>query len=153
LAFCSYAPGVVIPLRPFFGVMGVAPKRGEKRPAAIPEYFGGNMDNKELVVGTTLYLPVQAEALLQFFVRKDLKIERPIAETPTHWITMGFHKDLDEAAKTALRDAVRFLSWNKGLTPDDALAIASLAVDFRITQIVDGNKGIHAMIPKGIFRN
>lgn len=177
-----FGPGVIIPLRPFFGVMGVAPKRGEKRPAAIPEYFGGNIDNKELVTGTTLYLPVQvegalfscgdvhaaqgdgevsgtaietaaAEALLQFFVRKDIKIERPLAETPTHWITMGFHQGLDEAMRMALQDAVRFLCWNKGLTPDDALALASLAVDFRVTQIVDGNKGIHAMIPKGIFKN
>jgi acetamidase/formamidase len=159
----------------------VAPKPGEKRPAGIPDYFGGNMDNKELVAGTTLYLPVSAkgalfsagdahavqgdgevdvtaietameEAVLQFLVRKDMKIERPMGETGSHWITMGFHKDLNEAVKIALRDAIRFISQTKGLTPGEAYALSSLAVDLRVTQIVDGHKGIHAMIPKAIFR-
>ncbi|NWF53411.1 MAG: acetamidase/formamidase family protein [Syntrophaceae bacterium] len=176
-----FAPGIVIPLKPFFGNMGVAPRPGEKRPAAIPDYFGGNMDNKELVAGSILYLPVQVpgalfsagdahaaqgdgevnvtaietamkEAVLQFFVRKDMKIERPMGETPTHWITMAFHPDLDEATETALRDAIRFLSETRGLTPDEAYSLCSLAVDLRITQIVDDNKGVHAMIPKSIFR-
>jgi len=177
----TFAPGIIVPLRPFFGVMGVAPKPGEKRPAAVPDYFGGNMDNKELIAGTTLYLPVNVagalfscgdahaaqgdgevsvtaietavrEAVLQFVIRKDLSIERPMAETPTHWVTMGFHQDLNEAAKIALRDAVRFLSQTKGLSPDDAYALASIAVDLSVTQLVDGNKGVHAMIPKGIFQ-
>jgi len=177
----TFAPGVVIPLRPFLGVMGVAPKPGEKRPAAVPDYFGGNMDNKELIAGTTLYLPVNAkgalfstgdahaaqgdgevnvtaietameEAVLQFIVRKDMKLERPMIETPTHWIATGYHKDLDEAVKIALRDAIKFISKTKGLTPDDAYALCSIAVDLRVTQIVDGNKGIHAMIPKAIFK-
>ncbi len=177
----TFAPGVVIPLKPFFGVMGVAPRAGEKRPSAIPDYFGGNMDNKELVPGTTLFLPVivpgalfsagdahavqgdgevnvtaietaMMEAVLQFYVRKDMKIERPMAETPHHWITMGFHEDLDEAVKIALRDAIQFLSQTKGLTLGDSYALCSLAVDLRVTQIVDGHKGIHAMIPKAIFK-
>jgi acetamidase/formamidase len=177
----SFAPGVVIPLRPFLGVMGVAPRHGERQPAGAPGYFGGNMDNKELTAGSTLYLPVSVkgalfsagdahavqgdgevnvtaietameEAVLQFFVRKDLNLQRPMGETETHWITMGFHKDLDEAAKIALRDAIRFISQNHGLSPDDAYSLSSLAVDLRVTQIVDGEKGIHAMIPKAIFR-
>jgi len=177
----TFAPGIFIPLRPFLGVMGVAPRPGEIRPAAVPDYFGGNMDNKELVAGATLYLPVNVkgglfstgdahaaqgdgevnvtaietaltEGVLQFFVRKDIQIERPMAETPTHWITMGFHQDLDEAVKIALRDAIQFLVKTKGLTSEDAYALASLAVDLRVTQIVDGNKGIHAMIPKNIFK-
>jgi len=177
----TFARGVVIPLKPFFGVMGVAPKPGEKRPAAEPDYFGANMDNKELVAGTKLYLPVHVpgglfsagdahaaqgdgevnvtaietamkKAILQFVVRKDMKIERPMAETKTHWITMGFHRDLDEAVKIALRDAIQFLSKTKGLTPDDAYSLASMTVDLRVTQIVDRNKGIHAMIPKSIFK-
>jgi acetamidase/formamidase len=176
-----FAPGVVIPLRPFMGVMGVAPRPGEKKPAAVPDYFGGNIDNKEMVAGTTLYLPVNVEgalfstgdahavqgdgevnitaietameeAVFQFVVRKDMKLERPMGETPTHWITMGFHQDLDEAVKIALRDAIRFISRTQGLTPDEAYSLSSLAVDLRVTQIVDGNKGIHAMIPKGIFK-
>jgi acetamidase/formamidase len=177
----TFAPGIVIPLRPFLGVMGVAPKPGEKRPAAVPDYFGGNIDNKELVAGTNLYLPVNApgalfstgdahavqgdgevnvtaietamdEAVLQFVVRKDMKLERPMVETPTHWIATGYHKDLNEAVKIALRDAIQFISKSKGLTADDAYALCSLAVDLRVTQIVDGNKGIHAMIPKAIFK-
>ncbi len=177
----AFGPGIVIPLKPFLGVMGVAPKPGEKRPAAVPDYFGGNMDNKELVAGTTLYLPVNApgalfstgdahavqgdgevnvtasetameEAVLQFVVRKDMKLERPMVETPTHWIATGYHKDLNEAVKIALRDTIQFLSKNKGLTADDAYALSSLAVDLRVTQIVDGNKGIHTMIPKAIFK-
>ena len=176
-----FEPGIVVPLRPFFGVMGVAPRPSEKRPAAVPDYFGGNMDNKELVAGTILYLPVNAngalfstgdchavqgdgevnvtaietaaeEAVLQFVVRKDIKLERPMAETSTHWITMAFDRDLDEAVKIALRDAIRFISGAMGLTPDNAYSLASLAVDLRVTQIVDTNKGIHAMIPKEIFK-
>ncbi len=150
-------------------------------PAAVPGYFGGNMDIKELVAGATLYLPVSAkgglfstgdahaaqgdgevnvtaietamdEAVFQFVVRKDMKLEGPMAETDTHWITTGFHKDLNEAVKIALRGAIQFISQTKGLTPDDAYSLCSLAVDLRVSQIVDGNKGIHAMIPKSIFK-
>jgi acetamidase/formamidase len=159
--------------------MGVAPRPGERRPSGVPDYFGGNMDNKELGEGTTLYLPVNVrgalfsagdahaaqgdgevnvtaaesalrEAGLQFMVRKDIRLERPMAETTTHWITMGFHRDLDEAAKIALRDALTFLG-TRGLSPDDAYAVASLAVDLRVTQVVNGNKGVHTMIPKAIL--
>ena len=175
-----FAPGVILPLAPFLGVMGVAPKPGERMPAAIPGYFGGNIDNKELQEGATLFLPVSApgalfsagdahaaqgdgevnvtaietaleEAVLQFVVRKDMQLERPLAETPSHWIAMGFDPDLDEAAKMALRDAIRFLVENKGFAPDEAYAFASVAVDLRVTQIVDTNKGVHAMIPKRVF--
>jgi acetamidase/formamidase len=176
-----FSPEISIPLKPFFGVMGVAPRQGEGKPAGIPDYFGGNIDNKELVAGTTLYLPVNVkgalfsagdvhaaqgdgevnmtaietaleEGVLHFVVRKDMKLERPMGETETHWITMGFHKDLNDAVKIALRDAIQFLVRTKGVTPNDAYALCSMAVDLRITQIVDGNKGIHAMIPKSIFK-
>lgn len=177
----TFAPGITLPLAPFLGVMGVAPRPGERRPAAVPDYFGGNIDNKELREGATLFLPVSVpgalfsagdahaaqgdgevnvtaietaleEAVLQFIVRKDMQLQRPLAETPTHWITMGFHADLDEAAKIALRDAIRFLTDVKGMASDDAYAFASVAADLHVTQIVDTNKGIHAMIPKGVFR-
>jgi acetamidase/formamidase len=175
------APGVSVPLRPFLGVMGVAPRPGDRKRAAVPDYHGGNIDLKELTVGSTLFLPVWApgalfstgdahaaqgdgevnvtavetamkRAVLRFDVRKDMKLERPLAETPTHWITMGFHADLDEALHTALRDAVAFISGTHGLSPDDAYAVASVAVDFHVTQVVNGTKGIHAMIPKAPFR-
>jgi acetamidase/formamidase len=175
-----FSPGVTLPLAPFLGVMGVAPRPGERMAAAIPGYFGGNLDNKELREGARLYLPVSVsgalfsagdahaaqgdgevnvtaietaleEAVLQFVVRKDMRLERPLAETPSHWMTMGFDPDLDAAAKTALRDAIGFLVRIQGLTADEAYAFASVAVDLRITQIVDTNKGVHAMIPKRPF--
>jgi len=177
----EFKPGITLPLRPFLGTMALSPRPGEKRPSAIPDYFAGNMDNKELIVGTTLFVPVNVpgalfmaadshglqgdgevcmtaaetyfkEVELQFIVRKDMKLDRPMAETPTHWITMGFHQDLNEAMRIALRDAVAFLSTTKGLTKEEAYSLCSLAVDFHVTQVVDGNKGIHGMIPKSIFK-
>ena len=74
-----------------------------------------------------------------------------MAETPTHWITMGFHPDLDEAARIALRGAVAWLVQTRGLGRLEAYSLCCLAVDMRITQLVDGNKGVHAMIPKELF--
>ena len=177
----EFKPGITLPLRPFLGTMALSPKPGEKRPPAVPDYFAGNMDNKELVVGTKLFVPVNVpgalfmaadahglqgdgevcitaaetyfkEVELQFIVRKDMKLERPMAESPTHWITMGFHQDLNEAMRIALRDAITFLSDSKGLSKEEAYSLCSLAVDFRVTQVVDGNKGIHGMIPKSIFK-
>jgi len=177
----EFKPGIVIPLNPFFGTMAVSPRPGERINSALPGYYAGNMDNKDLVAGTTLYIPVSVagalfmatdahgsqgdgevnitgletyidEAVMEFIVRKDMKLERPMAETPTHWITMAFHTSLDEAMKIALKDAIDFLVDNKGLTINEAYALCSVAVDFRVTQVVDGNKGIHAMIPKAIFK-
>ncbi|MGI6253342.1 MAG: acetamidase/formamidase family protein [Aminivibrio sp.] len=176
----EFVPGVTVPVRPFLGAMAVAPREGEVLPPAVPGYFGGNMDNKELVEGTTLYLPVNVpgalfmaadahaaqgdgevsiaaaetyfeETELQFVVRKDMKLTYPMAESPTHWITMGFHKDLDEAMKIAIRESIAFLMAEKGLSREEAYSLCSLAVDFHVTQVVDGDKGIHGMIPKAIF--
>lgn len=176
----DFSPGITIPLRPFMGVMGVAPGKPGRHSTAPPDEFGGNIDCNELVAGTTLYLPVFVpgalfvtgdahaaqgngevcltaletavdKAVFQFVVHKDRTLSRPLAETPTHWITFGFHPDLNEAAKIALRDMVTFLSEHKGLTRLDAYSLSSIAADLRVTQLVDGNKGIHAMMPKTIF--
>jgi acetamidase/formamidase len=176
----EFLPGITIPLRPFLGTMGVSPKPGERRPPAVPDYFAGNMDNKELVAGTTLYIPVNVpgalfmaadahavqadgevcitgietaleEVELEFIVRKDMKLDLPMAETPTHWITMGFHQDLNEAMRIALREAINFISTNKNMSREEAYMLCSMVVDFRVTQIVDGNRGIHSMIPKSVF--
>jgi acetamidase/formamidase len=175
-----FADGIDIPMRPFFGSMGVAPPEASGRISSLPPWFhAGNIDNKELVEGTTLYLPVHAKGALfeagdghagqgngevdvtaletaltgtfQFIVRKDMHLNWPRAETPTHYITMGLHQDLAEAAKLAIREAIEFLVSEKHLSRDDAYMLASVAVDFDITQLVDGNKGVHAMIPKNIF--
>ncbi len=175
-----FAPGIDIPMRPFFGSLGVAPPEANGRINSAPPWIhAGNLDNRELVEGTTLYIPVHAKGALfeagdghagqgngevditaletaltgtfQFVVRKDMHLKWPRAETPTHFITMGLHEDLTEATKLAIREAVDFLVTEKHLSRDDAYMLASVAVDFDITQLVDGNKGVHAMIPKSIF--
>ncbi len=174
-------PGVVIPLNPFLGIMGVAPTpKSGKVSSEVPGVHGGNLDNKELVAGTILYLPVHVrgalfsagdghaaqgdgevnvcaietflKGTLQFFVRKNKELKWPRAETPTHFITMGFHEDLDVAAKLAVMEMLEYLVQEKGLCPEDAYMVTSLIVDFRVTQLVNGVKGIHAMLPKRIFR-
>jgi acetamidase/formamidase len=175
-----FADGIEIPLHPFFGSMGVAPPEVSGRISSAPPWIhAGNLDNKELVAGTTLYIPVHARGALflagdghagqgngevditametsligtfQFFVRKDMKLRWPRAETPTHYIMMGLHEDLNEATKMALREMIDFLVTEKHLTRDDAYMLSSVAADLNITQLVDGNKGAHAMIPKAIF--
>lgn len=173
-----FAPGIEIPLRPFFGSMGVAPAGG-KIDTAPPFVHAGNLDNKELVAGTTLYIPVAAKGALfqagdghaaqgngevditaletylsgtfRFVVHKDRRLIWPRAETPTHYISMGFSKDLKEATTLALRDMIAFLMEEKKLSRDDAYMLSSVAVDMEITQLVDGNVGVHAMLPKKIF--
>jgi acetamidase/formamidase len=173
-----FAPGIEIPLRPFFGSMGVAPAGG-KIDTAPPFVHAGNLDNKELVAGTTLYIPVAAKGALfqagdghaaqgngevditaletylsgtfRFVVHKNRHLLWPRAETPTHYISMGFSKDLKEATTLALRDMIAFLMEEKKLSRDDAYMLSSVAVDMEITQLVDGNVGVHAMLPKKIF--
>jgi acetamidase/formamidase len=173
-----FAPGIEIPLRPFFGSMGVAPAGG-KIDSAPPFAHAGNLDNKELVAGTTLYIPVAVKGALfqagdghaaqgngevditaletylsgtfRFVVHKDRHLVWPRAETPSHYISMGFSKDLKEATELALRDMIAFLVEEKHLSRDEAYMLASVAVDMEITQLVDGNVGVHAMCPKKIF--
>ncbi len=169
--------GLEIDLAPFFGVMGVAPPPVYGACTSIvPREFGGNMDLKELVAGTTLYLPIWTEGALfsvgdghgvqgdgevcvtaletalagtfRLTLRRDLKFTLPRAETPSHHITMAFNEDLDDAAKDALREMIILIGERMGLDAADSYMFASLAVDMRVTQLVDGNKGIHAMLPK-----
>jgi acetamidase/formamidase len=175
-----FADGIEIPLHPFFGSMGVAPPDVSGRISSAPPWIhAGNLDNKELVAGTTLFIPVHARGALflagdghagqgngevditametsligtfQFIVRKDMHLRWPRAETSTHYITMGIHEDLNEATKAALREMIDFLVTEKHLNRDDAYQLSSVAADLDITQLVDGNKGVHAMIPKAIF--
>jgi acetamidase/formamidase len=173
-----FGPGIEIPLRPFFGSMGVAPAGG-KIDSAPPFAHAGNMDNKELVAGTTLYIPVAVKGALfqagdghaaqgngevditaletylsgsfRFIVHKNRRLLWPRAETPTHIITMGFSPDLKTATEHALRDMLDYLVTEKHLSRDDAYMLASVAVDMEITQLVDGNVGAHAMLPKKVF--
>ncbi len=175
-----FAPGIEVPLRPFFGSIGVAPPPSAGRvDSAPPGVHGGNLDNKELVAGTTLYLPVHAPGALleigdghaaqgngevditaietslvgtfRLVVRKDLRLKWPRAETPTHFIAMGMDKDLVTATKMAVRQAIEFLTETRGLSRDDAYMLVSVACDVDTTQLVDGNVGAHVLIPKSIF--
>src|SRR5271168_1502380 len=175
-----FGPGIDLPLKPFFGSMGIAPPAAAGRVnSAPPGIHAGNLDNKELVAGTTLFIPVHAPGALfevgdghagmgngevditametsltgvfQFIVRKDMHLKWPRAETPTHWITMGLDPDLTQAARICALETIDFLMSEKKLSREEAYALASVAVDFDITQLVDGTKGVHAMIPKSIF--
>ena len=157
--------------------MGVAPTA--RVSSTPPGRHAGNLDNKELVEGTTLFIPVQVEGALfevgdghagqgdgeadqtaletsltgefRFVVRKDMKLNWPRAETPTHWIAMGLDEDLNKAVRLAVDEAANFLVDQKGLSRADAYTLISTGVDLHITQLVDQTKGVHAMIPKRIF--
>ncbi len=175
-----FAPGIDLPLKPFFGSMGVAPPESAgKVNSAPPGIHAGNLDNRELVAGTTLFIPVHAPGALfeigdghagqgngevditaletsltgvfQFIVRKDMHLKWPRAETPTHYIAMGLDPDLTQAARLAALETIDFLVNEKKLSRDDAYALTSVAIDLEITQLVDGTKGVHAMIAKSLF--
>jgi acetamidase/formamidase len=101
---------------------------------------------------TITALETSLDGTLKFVVRKDRKLRWPRAETPTHYITMGLSEDLNEAAKSAVREMIDFLADEKRLSRDDAYMLASIAADISITQLVDGTKGVHMMIAKSVFR-
>ena len=169
--------GQEIPLRPFFGVMAVAPPAAwGVIPTPPPRRNGGNMDNKELVAGTTLYLPIFTDGALfsvgdghgaqgdgevcitaietglvgtfKLTARDDMKLEWPMAETPTHVITMAFDPDLDDCVVIALRQMLDLVCARAGLDRYQAYTLLSLAADLRITQVVNGSKGVHVMLEK-----
>jgi len=171
--------GVRVPLRPHFGVMGVAPREDGKVNSIPPGDFGGNVDDWRIGPGATMYYPVQndgalffvgdphmaegdgelsgtaiessANGLLRLTVRHDLTTDSPLLETATHWYTHGFGSDLDEAMRSAARRMLDFLVRTRGLSRDDAYSLLSVAADFGITQVVDQRMGVHAGIPKQVF--
>ncbi|MBV8133378.1 MAG: acetamidase/formamidase family protein [Alphaproteobacteria bacterium] len=145
-----------------------------------PGPHGGNLDLRELAEGSVLYLPVwqpgaliytgdshavqgdgeisltaletrMQEVLIRVVLHKQKNFQWPVAETATHWITVGLDKDLNNAMTLAARNAVDFLASRAKLTPHDAYALCSIAVSFRVTQVVDIVRGVHAMIPKSLF--
>ena len=175
-----FIDGIEIPLRPFFGSMGVAPPKDAGRWNSAPPWIhAGNMDNKEMTAGTTLYIPVYVNGalfevgdghaaqgngevdgtaietalsgLLQFVVHKHQKLAWPRAETPTHFLTMGSDKDLTTATRIATREMITYLMEERKLSQADALMLASMAMDLSITQLVDGFVGVHAMLSKSLF--
>jgi acetamidase/formamidase len=173
--------GLELPLKPFFGIMAVAPPPAWGPVASPPpRRNGGNMDNKELVAGATLYLPIHVDGALfsvgdghgvqgdgevcitaietgligtfELHVRSDMTLEWPLAETPTHVITMAFDPDLDDAVVIALRDMIKLICARTGISREDAYTLCSLAADLRVTQVVNGAKGIHVMLEKTHLR-
>lgn len=173
--------GTELPLAPFFGVMGTAPPPAWGRVTSlVPRAFGGNLDNKEMVAGATIFLPVFVEGGLfscgdghaaqgdgevcvtaietalqgrfTFILRKDLSFVYPRGETPTHHITMGMDPDLDRCAEMALRDMIVLIGEVAGLSREDAYTLCSIAADLRVTQTVNGSKGVHCMLAKSLLR-
>lgn len=172
--------GVSIPVRPFFGSIGVAPPRLRGRiNSTAPGYHVGNLDNKELVEGTSLFLPVHVPGgllsigdghaaqgdgevsgtaietslygTIEIHLRREQTLTWPRAETPTHYMSMGLDPDLDEAARMATREMVDFLVRHRGMDRADAYILCSVALDLRVTQLVDGTKGVHGMLAKSLF--
>lgn len=181
---CRLSYGVELKLSPFFGVMGVAPRPGYGTISTVqPREHGGNMDNKEVGEGSTLFLPVWAPGGLfsagdghgvqgdgevcinalemcltgtfTFTLHKQVggtpALLYPRAETATHYITMGMNEDLDIAMKTALREMIAFICGRSNLSRQEAYQFCSLAVDFHVTQTVNGEKGVHGLLKKGLL--
>ena len=175
-----FAPGIEVPLHPFFGSMGVAPPASFGRyDSAPPTINGVNMDDKALVAGTTLFLPVYAPGALfqagdghaaqgngevditaletsltgtfRFILHKGVKTPYPRAETPDAYIAMGFDDDLSNATRKALRNMIDFLVTEKSMSRDDAYMLVSVAGDVEVTELVDRNKGVHVVLPKHLF--
>ena len=169
--------GLELPLRPFFGVMAVAPPPGWGMVSTLPpRRNGGNLDNKELIAGTILYLPVHVEGAnfsvgdghgvqgdgevcvtaietglvgtFKLTLRDDMTLGWPQAETPDTVITMAFDPDLDDCARTALSLMIDLVVARTGLTRPEAYMLCSLQADLRITQLVNGNNGVHCVLPK-----
>jgi acetamidase/formamidase len=172
--------GLDLPLAPFFGVMAVAPPPQWGAVSTLPpRRNGGNLDNKELVKGTTLYLPIHVDDALfsvgdghgvqgdgevcvtaietgligtfELHVRDDMSLDWPMAETPTHIMTMAFDPDLDDCVVIALRDMIALICRRTYLSREQAYTLCSLAADLRVTQVVNGNKGIHVMLEKKLL--
>ena len=175
-----FSDSIDIPLHPFFGSMGVAPPAEAGRwNSAPPWVHAGNLDNKELTAGSSLFIPVFAKGALfeigdghaaqgngevditaietslkgtlQFILHKNKELSWPRAETATHIITMGTDRDLNKATHIAVRQMIEYLMKEKGMGKADAYMLCSVAVDVNITQLVDGNVGVHAMLPKKLF--
>jgi acetamidase/formamidase len=170
---------VVVPLRPHFGVAGVAPREAGRVNSIPPGEFGGNVDNWRFGPGAAMYYPVfhpgalcylgdphmaegdaelsgtaieaSANAVVQLTLHERLRFASPMLETPTHWIAHGFDADLNRAMRSAARALLDFLVDHRGLSRDDAYSLVSVAGDFGVTQVVDQRQGVQGMIAKSLF--
>jgi acetamidase/formamidase len=173
--------GRSVTMRPFMGVMGMPPAEPGVHPTSPPRPTGGNIDCKGLVAGSSLFLPVAVagglfstgdghaaqgdgevgetaiecpieRCDLTFVIHPDLEISTPRARTAEGWMTLGFHEDLGEAMFLALDAMLDLMGAQYGMGRAEALAMASVTVDLRVTQIVNGMKGVHAVLPFGAIR-
>ena len=171
--------GISIPIRPIFGIMGVA--TDELLSSIPPGNHGGNIDNPELVAGSSLFLPIflpgalfslgdghaaqgdgevcgtaietSMNGKIQLTIRKDIKLTSPMVETATDIITTGYASTLDEALQLALHNMVDFIVSKIGISEKEAYCLCSMAVNFRVTQVVNSpQKGIHGLLPKSLFQ-
>lgn len=174
--------GTTVALRPFLGVLGMPPPEAGRHSTTPPRIYGGNIDCKELVAGSTLYLPIPVEGalfsfgdghaaqgdgevsgtaiecpmdrvVLRFGLRDDWNLTTPVADTPSGRLTLGLGGTLDEAAFAALEAMFTLLERLHGFSRPDAIALASVAVDLRITQIVNQTVGVHAVLAPGAIRS
>lgn len=180
--------GIEVPLRPFMGIVGVAPDTSEMVNSIPPNTYGGNLDVKRLMTaGSTVFYPVKVPGALlytsdghaaqgngevsltaietsqtptfQVIVHKEERLreecvpllKNPWGETPDSWIVTGIDKNLDEALQEAVRETISFLTQTRGLSAEDAYSLASIGIDFEVSQVVDINKGVHAVIHKHLF--
>lgn len=180
--------GIEVPLKPFMGIVGVAPDTSEMVNSVPPDTYGGNLDVKRLMTaGSTAFYPVQVPGALlytsdghaaqgngevsltaietsqtptfQLILHKKDRLQQehvpllknPWGETEDAWIVTGINEDLDEAMKEAVRETISFLSQTRNLSAEDAYSLASIGIDFEVSQVVDINKGVHATIHKHLF--
>ena len=173
--------GHALELSPFMGVMGMPPNEPGIHSTGPPRIWGGNLDCKELVTGSTLFLPIPVPGALfstgdghaaqgdgeasgtaiecpmervdlTFYLRDNLPLSTPRAKTAEGWLTLGLHEDLNQAMVLALNAMLDLMSEQFELQRKEALALASLVVDLRITQVVNGVRGVHAVLPHGAVR-
>jgi acetamidase/formamidase len=179
--WANFDDNIKVPLGPFMGIMGVAPDKSvaARVGSRAPGNFGGNVDLKEMLPGSRMFIPVHVKGAFyftgdahaaqgdgeitgpaietamtttqQFIVHKNMKLKYPWFETPTHYIVMGLNEDLDLAMKMAMQETVDWLVANKGLNKGEAYSLAAVAVSYRNTVIVNGNLGMHGMIPKSLW--
>ncbi|GAC1408566.1 MAG: hypothetical protein NVSMB64_16980 [Candidatus Velthaea sp.] len=178
--YVEFNADIKLELKPFQGTFGVAAPGGQPVSSVAPGPHAGNIDVKEMTAGSTLFIPVwhdggliftgdshalqgdgevnitavetaMEEVRCQVILHKNAGYEWPMIETSTHWLMLGMHENLNEALRISLRNTIGFLHAKAGLSRDEAYSLASIGVDFRVSQMVDVNNGIHAMIPKSIF--
>ncbi|QYK63333.1 acetamidase/formamidase family protein [Paenibacillus sp. S25] len=170
-----------VKLKPFMGIHAMPPEEKGIHTTWPPRYCGGNIDCKELTKGSVLYLPIPVDGAyffvgdghaaqgdgeiscqaiecpmeyleLTFAVNKEMKLELPIANTPNGWISFGFHEDLNEATVQAMDGMLNLMGDLFNLDRVEAIALGSTVVDLRITQVVNGIKGVHAVLPHGALK-